>query len=332
VIGHGPVGVVLAHERGRNLCSWLPYAHHLARLGLTALAFDFKTYAADLVDSVVAAAGELRRRGAEGILLIGASMGGTAVLDAARRVPGGVLGVVSVSGPSSFGDANAARAVRVLRAPVLFIVAHDDSEHRYQPRDATVQRQYQAQRAQSPAPAAPGTAERPRTSGAPQQQAARPPSASPSHATQTTRDAQRQVARPPSSPQSHPTQTTRDAQQQAARPPSSPQGRPPQSTQRDAHQQAGRPPNAPQDRPPQNEQRPVQQAARAPGPPQGRPPGAEPRAASPQAANAAAQAPRAPQASPPRGEPSPQAQGGPPARGQSGEAHGNGRGQDNKPD
>ncbi len=128
VIGHGPVGVVLAHERGRNLCSWLPYAHHLARLGLTALAFDFKTYAADLVDSVVAAAGELRRRGAEGILLIGASMGGTAVLDAARRVPGGVLGVVSVSGPASFGDANAARAVRALRAPVLFIVAHDDSE------------------------------------------------------------------------------------------------------------------------------------------------------------------------------------------------------------
>jgi pimeloyl-ACP methyl ester carboxylesterase len=127
VIGRGPVGVVLAHERGRNLCDWLPYAHHLARLGFTALAFDFKTYAAGLVESVEGAADELRRRGAEGILLIGASMGGTAVLDAARRVPG-ILGVVSVSGPASYGDANAARAVRALRAPVLFIVAHDDSE------------------------------------------------------------------------------------------------------------------------------------------------------------------------------------------------------------
>ena len=127
VIGHGPVGVVLAHERGRDLCSWLPYAHHLARLGFTALAFDFKTYAADLVDSVVGAAGELRKHGADGILLIGASMGGTSVLDAARKVPG-VLGVVSVSGPASFGDADAAGAVKQLRVPLLFIVGHDDSE------------------------------------------------------------------------------------------------------------------------------------------------------------------------------------------------------------
>jgi len=127
LIGRGPVGVVLAHERGRNLCDWLPYAHHLARRGFAAMAFDFKTYAAGLVESVESAAGELRRRGVEGVVLIGASMGGTAVLDAARRVPG-VLGVVSVSGPATFGDADAAKAVRALHAPVLFIVAHDDSE------------------------------------------------------------------------------------------------------------------------------------------------------------------------------------------------------------
>jgi alpha/beta superfamily hydrolase len=127
LLGGGPVGVVLAHERGRNLCDWLPYAHHLARMGFTAMAFDFKTYAAGLVESVEAAAGELRRRGVNAVVLIGASMGGTAVLDAARRVPG-VLGVVSISGPASFGDANAAKGVKALDAPVLFIVAHDDSE------------------------------------------------------------------------------------------------------------------------------------------------------------------------------------------------------------
>jgi hypothetical protein len=127
VLGHGSVGVVLAHEKGDNLCSWLPYAHHLARLGFTALAFDFKTYAAELVESVVAAADELRRQGAGGVVLIGASMGGTAVRDAARKVPD-VLGVVSASGPASYGDANAASAVRRLRVPVLFMVAHDDGE------------------------------------------------------------------------------------------------------------------------------------------------------------------------------------------------------------
>jgi fermentation-respiration switch protein FrsA (DUF1100 family) len=127
VLGRGPVGVVLAHQRGRNLCDWLPYAHHLARMGFTAIAFDFKTYAAGLVESVEAAAAELHRRGIDRVVLIGASMGGTAVLDAAHSVPG-VLGVVSVSGPATFGDADAAKAVRVLQTPVLFIVAHDDSE------------------------------------------------------------------------------------------------------------------------------------------------------------------------------------------------------------
>ena len=127
MLGSGPVGVVLAHERGRNLCDWLPYAHHLARMGFTAIAFDFKTYAAGLVESVQAAAEELRRRGADGVVLVGASMGGTAVLDAARKAPR-VLGVVSVSGPASYGDANAAKAVRELKVPVLFIVAQDDPE------------------------------------------------------------------------------------------------------------------------------------------------------------------------------------------------------------
>lgn len=127
VVGHGPVGVVLAHEKGDDLCSWLPYAHHLARLGFAALAFDFETYAAGLVESVVAAADALRRHATAGIVLIGASMGGTAVLDAARKVPD-VVGVVSASGPASYGDADASRAVRELRVPLLFIVARDDTE------------------------------------------------------------------------------------------------------------------------------------------------------------------------------------------------------------
>jgi alpha-beta hydrolase superfamily lysophospholipase len=125
VLGHGPIGVVLAHERGRNLCDWLPYARHLARMGYRALAFDFKTYAAGLVESVQAR--DLEKREARRTMLVGASMGGTAVLDAARDVSG-LVGVVSVSGPASYGDANAARAVPTLQAAVLFIVARDDSE------------------------------------------------------------------------------------------------------------------------------------------------------------------------------------------------------------
>lgn len=127
VVGKGDVGVVLAHQKDSDLCAWLPYARHLNRLGFRSLAFDFKTYAVDLVESVRAAADELHRRGARRIILIGASMGGTAVLDAATRIPT-VAGVVSASGPATYGDANASRAIRSLHVPLLFIVARDDED------------------------------------------------------------------------------------------------------------------------------------------------------------------------------------------------------------
>jgi hypothetical protein len=209
--------------------------------------------------------------------------------------------------------------------------------YHYQPRDATVQRQYQAQRAQIPATAAPDR-QRTTSSSATQQQAARPPSSPQSRPSQTTpRDAQ-QAARPPSTQQARTPQSEQRDAQPAARPPSTQQARPPQSEQQAARPPSspqGRPPTSAQGRPPGIEQRDAQQAARTPSAPQGHPPGAEQRAAAPpQSANTAVQSPRPPQAAPPRGEPAPHAQGGePPARDQGGEPHGNGRGpQDNKPD
>ena len=201
--------------------------------------------------------------------------------------------------------------------------------YRYQPRDATVQRQYQAQRAQMPVTAAPDR-QRATSSSAIQQQAARPPSSPQSRPSPSApRDVQ-QAARPPGSPQARPTPTEQRDAQQAARPPSTQQARPPQT-----EQHAARPPSSPQSRPPGRppgtEQREAQQgaAARAPGSPPGHPSGAEQRAAAPsQRPNAAAHPP-----APPRAEEAPRAQGGePPAHGQGGESRGKGRGpQDDKP-
>ena len=126
VVGEGGVGVVLAHQNPGNLCSWLPFARRLAEKGHAALAFDFETYL-DPGESVVAAADELRRRGAREIVLVGASMGGTASLVAAGSDPG-VAGVVSVSGPEAFRGLDAGAAVEGLEAPVLLIVARGDAE------------------------------------------------------------------------------------------------------------------------------------------------------------------------------------------------------------
>ena len=74
----------------------------------------------------VAAAGQLRGRGADRIVLVGSSMGATAVLAAATRIRPPVAGVVSLSGAAAFGAVNAWAAMPRLRVPVLFVTADDD--------------------------------------------------------------------------------------------------------------------------------------------------------------------------------------------------------------
>jgi pimeloyl-ACP methyl ester carboxylesterase len=134
VLGSGRTGLVLGHQLGSDLCEWLPQARSFAERGYRVLAFDFAGFgdsehgpADGRVDTdVVAAAAQLRQRGADRIVLIGSSMGGTAVLSAATRIRPPVAGVVSLSGASGFGGVEAEAAMTRLRVPVLFVVAADD--------------------------------------------------------------------------------------------------------------------------------------------------------------------------------------------------------------
>jgi pimeloyl-ACP methyl ester carboxylesterase len=134
VLGRGRSGLVLGHQLGSDLCEWLPQARAFAERGHRVLLFDFAGFgdsqhgpADSRVDTdVVAAAAELRRRGTERIVLVGSSMGGTAVLSAAARIRPPVAGVVSLSGPSTFGGVDAMAAMRRLRVPVLLVAAADD--------------------------------------------------------------------------------------------------------------------------------------------------------------------------------------------------------------
>jgi alpha-beta hydrolase superfamily lysophospholipase len=129
-LGTGRAGLVLGHQLGSDLCEWVPLARAFAGRGYQVLAFDFAGFGDsehgsgdDRVDTdVVAAAQQLRRRGADRIVLVGSSTGGTAVLSAATRVRPPVAGVVSLSGPSSFGGVDATAAMRRLRVPVLLVV------------------------------------------------------------------------------------------------------------------------------------------------------------------------------------------------------------------
>jgi pimeloyl-ACP methyl ester carboxylesterase len=134
--GRGTTAVVLAHQYRGDLCQWAGYARRLAARGYLAFAFDFRNNgrsqqvgyarAGRLAGDVAGAVTYLRSHGAKKILLVGASMGGTAVLAAAASIRPAVAGVVSVSGPRSFGGAEAEAAVPKLRVPVLYLAATDD--------------------------------------------------------------------------------------------------------------------------------------------------------------------------------------------------------------
>jgi pimeloyl-ACP methyl ester carboxylesterase len=135
VLGRGPTGVVFAHTTGADRCQWLPFARELARKGYRALVLDMRGYGTssgttntDPHLDVIAAAAELRRRGARRIVLMGASMGGTGVVAAAPRIRLAVSGVAELSAPTLFSTANALAAARKLKVPAFFVAGRDDGD------------------------------------------------------------------------------------------------------------------------------------------------------------------------------------------------------------
>jgi pimeloyl-ACP methyl ester carboxylesterase len=132
-VGTGTTGVVLGHQYLSDHCEFMDFARDLAKRGYSSLAIDFRYYGRSrggdgrrLDLDVAAAVARLRADGATRIKLVGASMGGTAVLVAASRIMPAVDGVVSLSGPAQYRGLNALRAVRTLRVPVRFVVSRSD--------------------------------------------------------------------------------------------------------------------------------------------------------------------------------------------------------------
>jgi len=132
--GRGRTAVVLAHQTRGSLCQWVEYAQRLARLGVLAFPFDFRgsgesqprDYPANLRygGDVAAAVKAVRRLGARKVYVVGASLGGSAVLAAGANVSPPVDGVVSVSGAADL--ANAIAFVKHLRTPVLYLAGARD--------------------------------------------------------------------------------------------------------------------------------------------------------------------------------------------------------------
>ncbi|MBP0455578.1 hypothetical protein J5Y04_39575 [Kitasatospora sp. RG8] len=123
--GPAKVAVVFSHQRDGSLCDWVRYLPAFTRAGYAVLASDVPGSPAD---DLPAAVKWLGGKGVTGVVLVGASKGGTgSLVAAAAPAPLPVAAVVSLSGPAQYSGDNAAKAVRTSLVPELFAAEEDDT-------------------------------------------------------------------------------------------------------------------------------------------------------------------------------------------------------------
>jgi dienelactone hydrolase len=126
VSSSGTVGIVIVHQSQQTLCESMSWAVLFSGAGYLALAPTVDEY--QQVADVEASVSYLRAHGAKQVVLLGASMGGTAVIQAAGTVTPPVQAVVSVSGPSIYSPMDALLIVPTLAVPVFYSAGAEDTE------------------------------------------------------------------------------------------------------------------------------------------------------------------------------------------------------------
>jgi pimeloyl-ACP methyl ester carboxylesterase len=136
LFGSGETAVVFAHMYPNDQRAWWGFASEVAAQGYAALTFDFRGYgetggskdAAHIDRDLAAAIRYLREQGYKRVILVGASMGGTAALKVAARdeFKGLLAGVVAVSAPQAFQGLVAVDDVTNIKVPMLFVASQDD--------------------------------------------------------------------------------------------------------------------------------------------------------------------------------------------------------------
>jgi pimeloyl-ACP methyl ester carboxylesterase len=136
LFGTGETAAVFAHMFPNDQQAWWGFASEVAGQGYATLTFDFRGYGetggskdvAHIDRDLSAAVRYLRERGYQRVILVGASMGGTAALKVAARdeFEGLVVGVVAVSAPQAFQGLVARDDLPNIKAPMLFVASQDD--------------------------------------------------------------------------------------------------------------------------------------------------------------------------------------------------------------
>jgi pimeloyl-ACP methyl ester carboxylesterase len=143
VFGDGSVGVVLSHMLPADQASWWDFGRVLADEGYLALTYDFRGYCpggdagcsdgdrniAAIWQDVLGAIDEIRSEGAARVVLIGASMGGTASLVAASKPGVDIEALVTLSAPISIEGLVADDVtLSTVTAAKLFIAGNGDAD------------------------------------------------------------------------------------------------------------------------------------------------------------------------------------------------------------
>ncbi|WP_339325053.1 alpha/beta fold hydrolase [Paenibacillus sp. FSL W8-0194] len=135
VLGSGSKGVLLAHEQGYNICSFLDMGTELADSGYLVVIPEYRNHGAsqnfpednqNIDRDADAALSELKRLGAQKVFLAGASCGGSTAIIAGVRQELPVEGLIILSSPAQCGPHDAIPSVKKLKAPSLFVFSPGD--------------------------------------------------------------------------------------------------------------------------------------------------------------------------------------------------------------
>ena len=132
VYGQGDIGIVLAHMRGRGQSSWAEFATVASDSGYVVLTFDFRGYGDSTgtkdkrMDRDLEAAVRymLFVENVRKVVIVGASMGGTAAITIADEYS--VAAVAALSPSISYGRIDALEAASTMKTPLLLVVAEND--------------------------------------------------------------------------------------------------------------------------------------------------------------------------------------------------------------
>ena len=135
VLGSGDKGVLLAHEQGYNICSFLDMGTELADSGYLVVIPEYRNHGASqntqedvqpIDRDADAALSELKRLGAKKVFLAGASCGGTTAIIAGVRQELPIAGLIILSSPAQCGPHDAIPSVKKIKAPSLFVFSPGD--------------------------------------------------------------------------------------------------------------------------------------------------------------------------------------------------------------